>query len=396
MELKVTLITPALPSRGRTFFPGVERYAEGLLQALKSKGMRLHVITSFWNGGNLPTEFHGIEVTRVPDSSISLGRAGRILDLHFYTFGRNLIKRTWDILKSSDIVHTLMPLSCAGTIASLRPLVAQFHHPKSFDAPIDLLYLPLHRLIEWVTYRNADLILAHSVFGSQKVAENFRIPPSRVRVGYCGIDSTRFSPSEKSAHAQFRLLSVGILERRKAFDQLLKALGIILSRGKGHPELTIIGDGPDRMRLKHLADDLGIESAVRFAGFVTEGELLSHYQRADAFVFPSYMEGFGIAIAEAMACGVPVIACNASAVPEVVGDAGILVPPNDFHALAEAIVRIMEDEDLRKRLGELGVQRVRTLFTWDMVAERVRRAYDLALNMHLGSGETYREAALRA
>src|SRR5262249_46060540 len=139
---------------------------------------------------------------------------------------------------------------------------------------------------------------------------------------------------------------------------LLRALALLRRRGHGDVRLVLVGD---RYRagaeLGRLAERLGLGEAVVWAGFVGPAELSALYRGAAACAFPSLAEGFGLPPLEAMACGTPVVASDLTAVPEVVGDAGLLADPRDPEAFAAALARVLEDEALRQRLRERGLRR---------------------------------------
>ena len=123
---------------------------------------------------------------------------------------------------------------------------------------------------------------------------------------------------------------------------------------------------------------LGLENAVHFLGPVPEADLPVLYAGAAVFVFPSLYEGFGLPPLEAMACGTPVVTSNTSNLPEVVGDAGIMVAPRDVRALAEAMERVLMDEHLRAKLRTKGVERAKQ-FTWERAAQETFGVYRWAV-----------------
>ena len=129
--------------------------------------------------------------------------------------------------------------------------------------------------------------------------------------------------------------------------------------------------------LRQLARNLGLAEVVRFVGFVPEAEKVAYYNLADVFVLPSHMEGFGLSAAEAMACGKPVVASRAGALPEVVSDGvtGLLCDPGTPGEFAEAIVRLLGDRQLAVGMGQAGQERVRRLFHWDKAAQQVLSIY---------------------
>jgi glycosyltransferase involved in cell wall biosynthesis len=131
-------------------------------------------------------------------------------------------------------------------------------------------------------------------------------------------------------------------------------------------------------------DELGLRERVRFVGYIEEQELPLWYAAATVFVFPSIYEGFGMPPLEAMACGTPVVTSNSSSLPEVVGEAGIMVSPHDPAAFAAAIDRVLSDADLREELRARGLARARA-FDWRVTAERTLAAYEAAAARRLGA-----------
>ena len=127
--------------------------------------------------------------------------------------------------------------------------------------------------------------------------------------------------------------------------------------------------------IERIHDELGIGHRINFTGRIDNGEFVRQYARATVAVVPSVYEGFGLPVGEAMACAVPVISTTGGALPEVVGDAGILVPPADHMALARAMREILGNPDLANELGLAGYQRVQAQFTWPKAAEKTVAAY---------------------
>ncbi|MFH1526689.1 MAG: glycosyltransferase family 1 protein, partial [Bacteroidota bacterium] len=121
--------------------------------------------------------------------------------------------------------------------------------------------------------------------------------------------------------------------------------------------------------------DLDLKKRIIFTGYVSEEEMLYLYNCAELFVYPSFYEGFGLPPLEAMACGVPVITSNTSSLPEVVGDAGVLINPYDIDQLSEAIKVVLKDENLRKDLSAKGFERKKS-FEWDKTVATVFKYYD--------------------
>ncbi len=176
------------------------------------------------------------------------------------------------------------------------------------------------------------------------------------------------------------LLGVGTLEPRKNHLGLIKAFYQAQKQKYGPAMLAIAGgSGWLYEETRNLVAELKLERKVRFLGRVTDLELVTLYSMADVFAFPSFFEGFGIPPLEAMACGAPVITSNTSSLPEVAGDAALLVDPNDVNALARAILNILGNEQLRAELVKKGYQRVQQ-YTWAMSARKVLKIYQKMYN----------------
>ncbi len=170
------------------------------------------------------------------------------------------------------------------------------------------------------------------------------------------------------------VLFVGTIEPRKNLVNLLEALAALKREGHG-AKLVVAGrkgwlsaDFDARLR------SLGLESDVTFPGFVPDEDLPAVYSAATVFAFPSWYEGFGIPILEAMACGTPVVCSNTSSLPEVVGDAALMVAPDDVRALKEALGRVLSDPELRGRFTAHGIVRAAP-FTWQRTAEQTAAVY---------------------
>lgn len=173
------------------------------------------------------------------------------------------------------------------------------------------------------------------------------------------------------------MLYLGTLEPRKNVPALVRAFAKAIGTGKrSFPHHLVLAGAKGW----HYADvfaeveRLGLQDRVHFPGFVSSEEQSLWYAAAEAFVYPSLYEGFGLPVLEAMACGTPVLASNAASLPEVVGDAGLLVAPDDEEGLAENLRRLLDDASLRRTLRERGLARAAG-FTWDEAARTQTRIY---------------------
>lgn len=170
------------------------------------------------------------------------------------------------------------------------------------------------------------------------------------------------------------ILFVGLLRKVKGVELLLKAIPIIL---KSLPEVHvyIAGSGEQEIELKRLVKELSIEEQVKFLGFISKEEKFAYYKSADICVVPSIYEAFGIVLLESMACGKPTVASNVGGIPFIVedGKTGLLFECGDVRDLAEKIITLLQNKELREKMGEAGKDRARE-FTWTVAA---RKTYDL-------------------
>jgi glycosyltransferase involved in cell wall biosynthesis len=230
--------------------------------------------------------------------------------------------------------------------------------------------------------QRADRVLAVSEATRQDVIALYGAPPEKVAVIYNGVDA-RFRPIEdagarRAIRARYGIgdapyiLAVGTVHARKNYPRLVEAvhrltrpeLRLVIAGGRGNPR------GPLHTRIA----ELGLAGQVIFAGFVGDEDLPALYSAARVLAFPSIYEGFGLPALEAMACGTPVVTSNTSSLPEIVGEAGLLVDPYDVDALAGALARALDDEPLRAVLVEKGLRRARR-FTWAEAARQTRAVY---------------------
>ena len=240
------------------------------------------------------------------------------------------------------------------------------------------------RTIMTLAARRARRVLAVSQASKEDILHFLGVPESKVEVIYNAIDERIAAPPSQEEITRvcqrFQLTSpyvlyAGNIKPHKNVDRLIEAYSILRRRGFEQLKLVIIGDEISKYpNLRRLVHRFQLHQHVRFFGFVPEATLAVLYRMAAMFVFPSLSEGFGLPPLEAMAAGTPVVTSNLSSLPEVVGDAALLVDPMDAGAIAHAMAQLLEDDDLRSSLIQRGYERARS-FSWARSAKRVREVY---------------------
>jgi glycosyltransferase involved in cell wall biosynthesis len=215
----------------------------------------------------------------------------------------------------------------------------------------------------------SDLIIAVSAFTASQVEQLLGVDPARIRVVQHGVRPVALTARQQAREQM--ILSVGAIQRRKntvrlveAFEQLDSGWKLVLAGSSGFDS----EDAIQRIARSPRKQD------IQVLGYVPDSELEGLYQRAAIFAFPSLDEGFGMPVLDAMARGVPVLTSNVSAMPEVAGDAAILVDPRDTGSIAEGLRRLADDSDLRERLIQAGLTRAQN-FTWEKSANATWSAY---------------------
>lgn len=233
--------------------------------------------------------------------------------------------------------------------------------------------------LPWLARRalaRARTVLAVSDYTRQQLARQNGLAAERWHVFPNALDPF-WTPVSETPAARPTLLSVTRLdarERGKGIEQVLEVLPRLRTLV---PALryVVVGEGDDRPRLQGRARALGVDDCVEFTGYLSRPELAHLYAACDVFVLPSVLEGFGIVFLEAMAYAKPVVAARAGGVPEVVaeGETGLLVEPGDLNTLQAALLRLLADPGLRRRLGAAGSRRVQENFAFERFRQRLAR-----------------------
>lgn len=240
-----------------------------------------------------------------------------------------------------------------------------------------------HRLFGTKTIKNVDKIITVSVSTKRDVMKYLKAPEEKIKVIYNGKDE-RFKPLNQNEITAFKkkynfdfpfILYLGVLQPRKNIPTLIKAYHKLKKDWVGH-KLVIAGErGWQYKEIYETVERLNLQKDVIFTGRIPNDDLPKLYNAADLFAFPSIYEGFGIPPLEAMACGTPVVTSNTSSLPEVVGDAGIMVDPFAIDSLAKAMHEVLTNSWLRECMIKKGLERAK-MFSWEKCAKEVLEVYN--------------------
>jgi len=291
----------------------------------------------------------------------------------------------------AHVLPLVQPRSSVVTVHDLGYLYYPRAHPL-----LDRLYLDLSTRYN---ARAASRVIADSQATKDDLVQYYSIGPGKITVVYPGRDGT-LQPVEDGARiekvkARFGIrgdyiLHVGTLQPRKNLGRLLEAYAIVKKQAKRGETPCLVMAGRKGWLYDQIFQQvgrLGLETEVIFPGYVPQDDLPALLSGARLFVFSSLYEGFGLPVLEAMACGTPVLCSNVSSLPEVAGDAALLVDPLDAKGMAEAMNHLLQDEGLRTQLVERGFWQVRQ-FSWDRCARETLAVLEDALQPDPSNGRT--------
>jgi glycosyltransferase involved in cell wall biosynthesis len=309
-----------------------------------------------------------------------------------FTFGIRAQRYLRTRMCNYDIVHDNQSLSYGvWSIAQKIPTVATIHHPITVDRKIAVRAVrPFWKKLKhlrWFSFigmqkrvsRTLRRIITVSSCARDDIARDFKIPHERFAVVPNGINTDLFYPIPEIKREPGRIIVTNSSDvPLKGLYYLLQAVARISKKRK--IRLVVVGSPKKNGGIMRLVRRLGIGDLITFTGRISDDEFVRQYARAALAVVASVYEGFGLPAGEAMACGAPVISTTGGALPEVVGNAGILVPPRNHSALARAIIDLLDHKEKADELGRLGYQRVQRHFTWQRAAEKTVDAYRDVIN----------------
>ncbi|MBU2537745.1 MAG: glycosyltransferase family 4 protein [Proteobacteria bacterium] len=351
----------------------------------KYQGSRSHVIELFARVIELSPDLEFFLFLDDTDSLRNLSASFRLKNVHLVCMSSaNPMKRLfWQLPALAkryelDILHCqyILPpmLSCAGMVTIHDVLFES--HPEYFER---MFRLRSRILMRYSACRAAHVFTV-SDFSKSEIAGFFGLNAACISVIYNAADPDRFFPGDAGQSIVARrgllpgryLLTVGRIEPRKNHSRLLEAYAAL---GSDTPPLVIVGQiDSRRVNIQKMIDNLSLSDRVVLIDDADDSELPALMRHASMFIYPAIAEGFGMPPLEAMSCGVPVITSNLTSLPEVVGNAGVLVNPLDTTALTRAISVILHDAPLRSRLRQAGIERSQK-FSWLESAKLVRERY---------------------
>jgi glycosyltransferase involved in cell wall biosynthesis len=394
--LRICLLT----YRGNPTSGGQGVYIKHLSKALADEGHRVDVIS----GPPYPRLDENVRLIRLPsldlyspDHLFRPEKASALLNpLNMYeflnvctggfpepyTFG----ERAYAYLKKHrdayDIVHDNQCLSYGiGRLAQkVLPTLVTIHHPITVDRQeeynVAKTLRQKYRVFRWYAFINMQLkvarqfshIITVSEFTRKDIAREFSLDEQRFRVVHNGVNNEFFYPKQNGPRPENALIVTNSADTPlKGLSFLLEAVARI--RRTRPIRLTVIGQPKKNGIIENLVASLGVSDIVHFTGRIANEEFADYYAKSTIAVVPSLYEGFGIPAAEAMASGVPLVSTSGGALAEVVGDAGIVVPPADAEALALAITRLLDSPEERKKYIQAGLARVHSEFSWKKAAQ---------------------------
>jgi len=405
--LKVCLLT----YRGNPTCGGQGVYIKHLSKALADEGHQVDVIS----GPPYPHLDDNVQLIKMPSLDLyhpdHLFHPERISDLanplnmyeylnvctgsfpEPFTFGERVYSYLRKHKKDYDIVHDNQCISYGiGRLAQkVMPTIVTIHHPITVDRQEDYkvakTFRQRFRVHRWYSFINMQLkvakqfshIITVSEFTKKDIAKEFSLDENKFRVVHNGINNAFFYPKQNGPRPENSLIVTNSADTPlKGLNFLLEAVAEI--RKKQPITLTVIGQPKKNGIIENLVAKLGVSDIVHFTGRIENEEFADYYAKSTIAVVPSLYEGFGIPAAEAMASGVPLISTSGGALPEVVGDAGVIVPPADTKALANAIVHLLNSPEERKKYAQAGLARVNSVFSWKKAAEEVTGVYREAIH----------------
>jgi glycosyltransferase involved in cell wall biosynthesis len=308
----------------------------------------------------------------------------RLLNIYIGTIWEFFTLPVKIFVSHPDIFHAL---SLQAPIYCNCPLIVTILDPSILLFPqyFNWWFRNHSRYILPLVARRADKIITISEFSKNEIHRYLNIPLEKIVVTYVGVSSlfTKFNSNDprianfcaRNQIEQPFILHVGSFEPRKNIPALLEAYAIL--KKKGVCQHSLVFTGGTRWKSSGIIskiEELRLQNDISILGYIPEEELPVLYNAADLLVYPSLYEGFGMPVVEAMACGCPIITSNIASLPEITGTAGIMVNPNDYNELADAISMVIQDSQLKQKMRQQGLEQAK-FFSWERCAQQTMSIY---------------------
>lgn len=341
--------------------------------ALHSRGYEVSIFSLVDPGLQYPDD---IQITSCGIDAAWSYRAGSLQKVFIYLRHFTSLKRFLNEV-SPDLLHAHYASSYGllGAMCNFNPFVLSVWGADVYTFPRISF---LHRSVLRWNLKRADSILSTSKVMAKEINKyTYR----EVMITPFGVDTNRFRKSgRKDGNEDFTIGTIKALEHKYGIEVLIDAFRLVVKRtDRKDIKLVIAGKGSLENELKRVVSAYGISGQVEFTGRIPHDEVPAHLNTFDIYMALSidHSESFGVAIIEASACGIPVIVTDVGGLPEVVENnvTGIVVPPHNATAAADAVIRLIQDEDSRVRMGENGVKHIEKYYSWDDNVELVSRIY---------------------
>ena len=312
-----------------------------------------------------------------------------------YTFGKRIKKILKQNLNKYDVIHDNQSLAYELLFfQKKKPLVTTIHHPISLDLAYQLqstndIFLKL-LMRRWHSFlvmqkfvaKRLKKIVVPSNSSMEDIKDEFHVDKNKMERVMNGIDLNVFYPDSKIQKIPYKLVTVASADvPLKGLDYLLKALSD-LAEVYSDISLSIIGEQKKGGHTERLIKKLNLEKRVNFFSNLTQEDLRKTYCEAELAIIPSLYEGFGFAAIEAMACGVPLISSSGGALPEVIKDTGIIIPPKNVKEIYNSVDYLFSSPHIAKEFAEKGLQRANSKFSWVAIAKKLEKVYHKEIEIH--------------
>jgi glycosyltransferase involved in cell wall biosynthesis len=370
------MITREFPPRSG----GIGYYVYALSKELIEKGHKVTVITK----GSIDKTKKGV----IEGINIFKASFFPIYPFHIWIHGTFVNKVLKSLEHELTLVHLHTPLP--PPITTLLPILTTVHTPMKVDARYHEIFdahsltqklqsMLVYPHIESKLFRISNKIVAVSKSVAKELSE-YGLDPNEITVVGNGVDEKTFVPLRNKNHKEKYVLYTGILRARKGLFDLVNCAERVC-RGYPNVKFVLCGMGPFFHKLEKTLKRMGLNEKVMLLGRVKRDRLVQIYQNATVHVVPSHYEGLPTVLLEAMSCGLPVVATDIGGNNEVItsGVNGFLVPPKSPTAMAEAILKLLDDEKLRKKIGKAARETIEKRYTWDKIAGNTLECYESVL-----------------